>query len=474
MLAVTVEFLLGTFRADPDGLAGTGRQIKGEWPPSVSRLFAAFVSADGTREECRATDGSELLWLEQLPPPVIYAGVRVLHQPLNSRYVVRHEKSPAENTHQEYLARVGALSRPGVRVALRAPRIAYRWDVELPSEKILEALRFRAARIGYLGTSDSPVRLRVATKLPEQDFPEEAYVPDEIGDTAISVPRPGHLEVLDSMYDQWRERGASLTRQQFPALRHEVSYRCPGMTRQDNEGRIVAWLRLEKPVSGRKLNALTTCFKESVLSRFQQMYGEPPRILHGHGFSGIGYDIARYLALPDVGFTHSKGRIHGLALWLPPGSDEQLQRRSGNAASAIRRLVAKGVEARVSPWDRDIKGPYAANPQRWEKTSRSWVTAVPAIHERRRALDLAELARWCRHAGLPEPVAFRSTRSPLAPGALDFAPVEVNRPGRAGLPYSHIELFFSEAVTGPVVIGSGRQRGFGLCVPADRHSSAEP
>ena len=104
---------------------------------------------------------------------------------------------------------------------------------------------------------------------------------------------------------------------------------------------------------------------------------------------------------------------------------------------------------------------------RWLRRSRAWVTAFPAIHERRRTLDLAEAARWCVHAGLPEPVSFRSTRTPLAAGAVDLAPVEVNRAGRPALPYSHVELRFAEAVSGPVVIGSGRQRGFGLCIPVD-------
>ena len=80
---------------------------------------------------------------------------------------------------------------------------------------------------------------------------------------------------------------------------------------------------------------------------------------------------------------------------------------------------------------------------------------------------LPEATRWCRHAGLPDPIAFRSCRTPLVPGAVDPAPVEVNRPGHPALPYSHAEFRFAEHVTGPVVVGAGRQRGFGLCVPFD-------
>ncbi len=473
MLAVSVDFLHGTFRGDPEGIANTGKQFREEWPPSVSRLFAALVAADGTREQCRFTDGSELLWFEQLPPPVIHANPDRSPVQLNSRYVVRHSKNIDQSTHQEYVARSGALSRPGIRVALREPRVLYRWDVKPPSVEMLEALQLRAARVGYLGTSDSPVRLWITTQAPESDYPEQAFFPDEQGDTAIRVPRPGDVGILDKMYDQWYKYGASVTRQQFPALRHEARYRRPGHRHpvQDPQGEVVAWLRLGKSLPGRRIGALTSCFKEAILSQYQSIHGEPPRILHGHGFSGQGYEIARYLALPDVGSQYSRGRIHGLALWLPPESDAVTRQKVRDAAFAIRRLVASNIEVDVSPRDEAEDRPLAANPKRWNYQSRGWVTAVPAIHERHRALDLSELTRWCLHAGLPEPVSFRSTRTPLVSGALDLAPVEVNRPGRPGLPYSHVELFFAEPVAGPVVIGSGRQRGFGLCVPAPATTS---
>ena len=97
MFAVSVEFLHGTFRGDPDGIANTGRLLHGEWPPSAARLFAALVAADGTRQWCRVTDGSELLWFERLPPPVIHANSDIHHQPLCPRYVVKHSKGPAKS-----------------------------------------------------------------------------------------------------------------------------------------------------------------------------------------------------------------------------------------------------------------------------------------------------------------------------------------------------------------------------------------
>ena len=464
MLAVSVELLFGTFRGDPEGTANTGSQPRGEWPPAPSRLFAALVAADGTGARCRVTDGSELLWFEQLPAPVIHADAEIHQQRLESRFVVRHTSDRAKKTHQEYVARAGAVHRPGVRVAARDPLVVYRWDVDVPGP-VLESLQRRAARIGYLGTADSPTRVRVHTRLPEST-PEHAFEPDRSGSLAVGVPRPGDLRILDRMHEQWRERGASVTRLQFPALQHRARYRTSDITTTAAAGDVVCWLRLGTAVPGRRVGALTALFKEAVLSQYQRIHGEPPAVLHGHAFAERGYDLARFLALPDVGYPHSRGRIHGLALWLPANVDESDRRKARDAAVSIRRLTGRGVDVEVAPREDEAR-PLASNPSRWQRRSRRWVTAFPAIHERRRPLDLAEVSRWCRHAGLPAPVAFRAGRSPLAAGAADLAPVEVNRPGRPGLPYSHLLVDFPEPVVGPVVVGAGRQRGFGLCVPLD-------
>ena len=464
MLTISVDLLHGTFRGDPDGTANTGRLSRGEWPPSPARLFAALVAADGTRQLCRVTDGAELAWFERLPPPAIHADGRPSHQLLEPRYVVRHKGSAEKGTHQEYVGRLGAVNRAGARVAPRDPLVLYSWNVEPPPEEILDALRRRAARIGYLGASDSPVRVRVTTRPAAAS--SDTFRPDRRGDLLIDVPSPGRLQVLDRMYDEWCRHGASVSRLQFPALEQSVPYRSPGPAEPTDRGEVVAWLRLGDPVSGRRLSTVTALFKEALLSQHQRIFGEPPAMLHGHGFRTSGYEIARYLALPDVGYRRSRGRIHGLALWMPPDSDLDTRQRARDAAFSISRLTGRGVDACVAPRDGEAR-PLASHPDRWLRRSRGWVTACPAIHERRRTLNLAEVARWCRHAGLSEPAAFRSARTPLVTGALDLAPVEVNRPGRPRLPYSHVELRFAQAVPGPVVIGSGRQRGFGLCVPVD-------
>ena len=264
MLAISVELLQGTFRADPDGTANTGSLTHGEWPPAPSRVLAAMVAADGTRERCLVTDGSELEWFEQLPPPTIHAHARPWHQVLRPRYVVLHRSTAAKSTHQEYVARTGMQVRPGVRVSPRHAEVVYSWDTDAPPSMV-NALRRRAARVGYLGAADSPVRMRVRTSMPDSSAAGEVFVPDADGDLEISVPEAGDVRILDTMYDQWVERGAGVARSQFPALLHQVRYRSPLAAVAEEAGTVVAWLILDKAISGRLLTPLTALFKEALL-----------------------------------------------------------------------------------------------------------------------------------------------------------------------------------------------------------------
>lgn len=475
MLTATVEFLHGTFRADPDGTAHTGRLSHGEWPPAPSRLFDALVAADGTGERCRHTDGTELEVLEAAPWPSIEASSEAHHQQLNDRFVVLQRGGAVRNQQQEYVARTAALVRPGVRVSPRVPTVQYRWPIEI-DDRELRALQVRAARVGYLGCADSPVRVRIERVSDDAVSHAEVFVPDEAGDVAIGVPVPGRLQMLDAAFAAWTEHGTSVGRSQFPVLGTKARYQSPSVVEDATaHGRVVAVLVLRPAVSGRRVAAVAATFKAAVLQRFQDAQGEePPGVLHGHGFDGTGYDLARYLSLPDVGHAHARGRIHAVALWLPAECDEAIGAAAREAVHSIRRLVGRGVNVAAEAWD-GRRRPLAARLGHWSRPSRRWVTAFPAIHERHVPLTLEEVGRWCAHAGLPRPASFRSSRAPLLKGAASLAPTEVHRPGKPQRPYSHIEMLFDEPVAGPVVIGSGRQRGLGLCLPiGDRSAIPTP
>lgn len=467
MLVVTAELLFGTFRGDPSGLAHTGHLVEAEWPPAPSRLFAALVSADGTRDRMRVTSGVELSFLESAPPPVVYASApsEVHHQPLVPRYVVQHSGAAVSATHQEYVGRTGAKVNPGVRAAPRNPRVVYRWDLDAPAH-VVDGLRRRVARIGYLGTADTPAAVTVSDHLPAE-LPGPAYVPDDEGTLLLGVPRPGMLATLDAHYDRWVAEGPTVHRSQSVGLRRPARYLDPSRPVEAAPApQQIVWIRFERSVSGRRITSLVTTLKAAVLDRYERTVGEPPPVLHGHHEPGTSIEHALFLALPDVGHRHASGRIHGAALVLPPGTDPSVVDGCRAALRGLTELVGPGVHVRPRLWAGEDR-PKAATPGRWiGRPNRRFATAFPALHERRtKHLTLGEIARWCDHAGLPEPVSARSARAPFTAGGIDLAPTEVNRPGKDRLPYSHLEVELAEPVEGFVVIGAGRHRGLGLCAP---------
>lgn len=467
MLVVTAELLLGTFRGDPSGLAHTGHLDRAEWPPAPSRVFAALVAADGTRHRMRVTTGVELAFLENAPPPTVYASAppEVHHQRLVPRYVVQQAGAAAKGTHQEYAGRIGAKVNPGVRAVPRSPRIVYRWDLDVPVE-VLEGLRRRASRVGYLGTSDTPVVLHVGHDLPGE-LPGPAHVPDDHGTLLLGVPRPGMLDLLDAHHDRWVSEGATVHRSQSVGLRRPARYLDPSVPAAAHQPQPpVIWLRFERSVSGRRVTPLVAALKAALLDRYQRTIGEPPPVLHGHHEPGSSVEHALFIALPDAGHRYASGRIHGAAVVLPAGVQPSVVDGCRAALRGLTELAGPGVRAHPHLWAGEVR-PRAINPARWVgRASRRFATVFPALHERRtKHLTLTEIARWCEHAGLPEPVAARSSRSPFVAGGVDLAPAEVNRPGKERLPYSHVELELATPHQGFVVIGAGRHRGMGLCAP---------
>jgi len=471
MLAITVELLHGTIRAgSPDDTVLAGLDPAPEWPPSPARVFSALVAADGTGNRCRVTTGAELAWLEALPPPLVHASAldAVQASRLEPRFVVAPGR--AEGAVQEYPARQSRQVHPGVRQAPLAPSVTYVWLEADPADH-LTGLQRRAARVGYLGCADSPVRLR-ATDRVTTDL-GDPWRPDGSASFTLPVPYPGFLKALDSAFDTWSS-GQPMRRSWIRSKRW--GYRPPAYTQPASAPPPeVIWLRLDRPIAGRKLLAVTETLRAAVLDHVQRLLPageEVPVVLHGHRQAGETGGQARFIALPDVGHDHADGRILGAAVWLPGSSAPETVQL---VRSALVRLSAVGLVKR-GWFDVGIvlhageQRPWTANPRRWSCAARRWVSATPVIHERwtKGRPDLREATQWCEHAGLPAPSAMRLGRHPRLLGALDLHPTQVTRTGHERRPYSHVELEFAEDVTGPVLVGRGRHFGFGLMSPEAR------
>lgn len=469
MLAVEVELLSGTYRADPTGDARTGEGT-GEWPPAPSRLLAALIDAGGSQRR----EAPELETFAKSGPPIIYADPAPCSQSLHDRYVVVNARN--NGTHLEYLSRKGTLVRPGVRMSPRDRRIIFFYPDFSPDDGTLAALQYRAARVGYLGCSDSPVAMNIhsVARHPEGT----AFIPDPEGSMLVNTHTEGQVAIWCAAFDAWAKEG--INRRRWQALRHQTAYRHPHDPEPaEDQGRVLAWFRFADTVSGRRVSEVAHAFKKAVYSRYKEIHGEiPPKWFHGHGIakSRGDWQLARFLPLPNAAHSYADGRIHGVALWLPPGIDVGEARRVGEAARAVSYLprITAGL-ALSDRQDSRRANLWATSSGRWTKPSRQWVSVFPVVSDRHgpvRQLGAADVARWCRQAGLPAPVAARVSRTPLVTGGVDLSQPETARPGHTQTrPWAHVELFFAERVMGPVTIGAARSYGLGLCAPIDEKES---
>lgn len=472
MIAIQVEFLHGVLRAgSPDDVAMTGHDDPGEWPPSPARLFSALVAAGGAGTRVAIGDGSELELLESADPPQIVADpvMNVLSSKIWPRFVVVDERHVDPKTRKtqsvhEYIARRAAPVRPGTRLAPKTPEVTYVWPDLSVSQEQYESLAFRAARVSYLGCSDSPVRLTVSPEVPASGD-DRYWVPGESGGYATPVPYPGFTRALDNAFEQWLK--ASMRRAWIPTRR--VFYTPPGERRSaSTHGSPTLWFLLDPPIPGRFALAVTETLRAATLDLYERHAGMVPPVLHGHGFANSGRNHAQFLALPDVGFPHSSGRIHGVAVWLP--SDVAAD------TAALLRVALWRLQELVRPgWFRTTvrahggeQRPIAASPSRWVRPSRHWVSALPVVHERwaSRGPDRDEVERWFRHAGFDcQVLGFRNSMAPLLSGSVRLEPEGVHRKGQGRHPYSFFEVQLDRDIHGPVVIGRGRQFGMGLMAP---------
>ena len=212
----------------------------------------------------------------------------------------------------------------------------------------------------------------------------------------------------------------------------------------------------------------------------------PPEWFSGHRQDGrrTAKPHLALTPLPFVGAEHGDGRIMGLALILPRGLDPQ---EAGQCLEPILRCPETGLprddlrlfagdwlecgielETRESP-------PVNLNPQTWTKAARVWASVTPVVLNRHfdgedRWLRAAEsMKEACRHIGLPRPREVLLHPVSLVEGvphARDFPQLTRKRDG-GRQSHSHAVLIFDEPVRGPVLLGAGRFRGYGLCRPVE-------
>ena len=214
----------------------------------------------------------------------------------------------------------------------------------------------------------------------------------------------------------------------------------------------------------------------------------PPEWFSGHRSAGrpaTGPHLA-LAPLPFVGSRYADGRIMGLAVVLPhglrpeeaAGCVEPILRDSATGLPRERRLfMGNGFERAVELETRD-RPPKNLDSHTWTMPSRVWASVTPVVLNRhfdgRRKWERSaeSLKEMCEHIGLPRPgevLLHPVSRVEGAPHAREFPQLIRKRDG-GRRSHCHAVVVFDAPVRGPVLIGAGRFRGYGLCRPMERGS----
>ena len=211
----------------------------------------------------------------------------------------------------------------------------------------------------------------------------------------------------------------------------------------------------------------------------------PPEWFSGHRPEG-GPTADPHLALtplPFVGSEHADGRVMGLSIVLPADLDHQ---ETGHCLEPFLRDSATGLPCEHPLFDGQWfecaieletreRPPKNLSPNTWTRKSCVWASVTPVVLNRHfdgkdKWEQAAESVKeMCGHIGLPRPGEVLLHPVSLVEGvphSREFP--QLTRKGSGGRrSHNHAVIVFDEPVRGPVLVGAGRFRGYGLCRPMD-------
>ena len=492
-LAIEIEYL--AHRAAAAEYHGAARGDIFEWPPHPARFFAALVAAWGghedheSKEESKAEE-SALKWLEALPPPVVVAcGIKRLHiaapllyTPINDDVETQmkpkgRKEALTENKARDALEAIELRSRkarviPSARFirpdddeaandASRDRFVRFEWRDADPGEHRPAFARL-FSRTSYVGHSSSMTRVAFAAG--DAADRRERFAPDDDnGDLGLRVPFAGFLARLQKIHNNpgippisggpaptvWYRRES---KKQTPSGELRAGFSL--VLRADDLPPLRRFYAFAKELHNALISAADEGDKEFIAGRAAQADGAPPPKL-------------AILPLPNVGHSHADGRLLGVAFVCT----ESARDRWSAAQTAINRALLAGdfrFGGRAIRFEIPREYRRALDLRRhWGRKSRRFATVTPMIadcwpkgDENKIADSIEKIVKGARvkSAQLRRQSAFAG--APPSP-AFDMSPHKQKRP------WFHLVFELDKPARGPIVLGSGRYFGMGLCLPTD-------
>ena len=506
-----------------DGAART----RPEWPPHPDRLFMAMAAAWFETGEAKG-EGDVLRWFETLHPPNIVASdykERTLvtsYVPVNDVRISK--KIPKSKADLKKLKENGLAQLPQYRkrqeqhfpVAVPKDTTVYMiWrDVDLGTYK--DELVSLTSKITHIGHSASFVQVWVAGNIEQHPM----LVPnDRMQGYNLRMFAPGRLDTLIRLYNKEKITQYTTCQKQLDDLKKNKAssneIKNLKKTIQDIFGDNMPvtlrptpvlfqkYSRPSKPTIAKNPQAvfdpnliiftiknnrfpltMTLNIIQSMRKCIMKYCNDSiPEWISGHAIDGT-FTTKPHMAIfpaPFVGSKYADGRIMGVIIAVPAGIDKkEIERSLGkilydeNGPRTHTLFDGKWFECKIELEVREDP-PISLQSSTWTRASRTWASVTPiTLNHHFKGKDRWDKASEslkdaCERIGLPRPSKVLAHSASLvygAPHSRDY-PRITRKVDNGTIAHSHAVVIFDEPVQGPVIIGAGRFRGYGLCRPMD-------
>ena len=478
MIAIGIRYLMGWSMA-----SNSADRERPEWPPHPDRVFmalaAAYYETDGDDNEWEA-----LLWLEWQEAPNMWASDATHRETMTTYVPVNDPASLSRRPGRQLSAqqvRAGLQLLPENRsrqprqfpvVIPHDPKVYLVWQ-ETPSAEVRAGLESLCGKVIRVGHSASLVQAWI------EDAPPEPNLAPTVGVTQhpLRVPGLGRLEHLTAQY----QRGRRPERSRWVAYARPQPDIQPAVPTSVFHDQLLVLRR----VDGRRMGLESTLILANKLRNavVKHCPDPVPEWVSGHTTGGRPSQKPHlaFLPLPFVGREHADGHLLGFALAIPKHVDQAEQRRrfsqflgfdEDGSPRRVRLYDGANFEWLLEMEDR-APPPITLRSEVWTRPARRWATVTPIVFDRHpkgqdkesQAEHMVEEA--CERIGLPRPADVVLSQVSLhigVPHSRSFP--AIRRKSDSGrLQHLHAVVTFDELVDGPVILGAGRYRGYGLCRP---------
>lgn len=397
------------------------------------------------------------------------------------------------------------------------------WPDATPPQHCLEALRQLCRKVTHVGHSASLVRMWL-----DESPPPPTWVPrNGLATHRLRVPGPGRLAYLEARcnreavirhadllheIEQLKRRAKSVKgkekkaldmeralkedtmRKEFPngapaSLRPEPGlwqgYGPPDVEKEQTApGSIFDPRLVVLTLKGHRLTLRSTLkLMEALRNVVMKHCPQPvPEWVSGHTPDGRASSEPHlaFLPLPFVGREHADGRLMGVALALPRDLDPEEAAHCLNDLLRDENGLPRSIPLYDGQWfDCSVElemresPPWNLRSETWTGPARRWASVTPVVLDRHydgkdkweRAAETVKTA--CERIGLPRPrevLLHPVSMFEGAPTSREFPPL-VRKSDGGRMHHAHVVIIFDQEVEGPVLVGAGRFRGYGLCRP---------